>query len=106
MQIALKFTNVRKVRMQIALKFTNATSMTSMTFKETTYKVMLGDDAVAVARRYNDDAEVVIVDSGRYRVHLTIDQWNTLFYQVDFINNGLEEIRKEIEKKRITSEDE
>jgi hypothetical protein len=66
---------------------------------ETVFSLKLGDEAIAIARRWKDDVEVAIYDSANYGVILTSHQWKRMLYYAEFLNNGLDELKKAIQEK-------
>jgi hypothetical protein len=77
-----------------------------MTLRESVFSIKLGNEAVAVARRWKGDVEIIIYDSENRGAYLSLDQWKRMIHHSEFLTNGSEEIKKEMQQsfKRVTFE--
>jgi hypothetical protein len=61
-------------------------------FKQISYRIELGDSAVAVIKKYHNKVELAIYDSEDYVVYLNPQQWLMLFTHSDVISTALTEL--------------
>jgi hypothetical protein len=61
-------------------------------FKQISYRIELGDSAVAVIKKYHNKVELAIYDSEDYVVYLNAHQWLMLFTHSDVISMAITEL--------------